>query len=130
LIASVVGLVQCASGFPFGSPPPGAPAAPNESVLTAQVLDAVIVDSLTLNISPQQSLCVLTLKLLSVRSVGDLQNFLHGKSRETIRAYTKNLSLLGLKGKTVIATVSFHGDEWGGRFWVSEALSTNSGVAQ
>jgi len=125
LLSVIIWSAQCAYGSPPGPPPSGAPAAPNEIVVKVQVLDAVIVDSLTLNISPQQPLCVLTLKLLSVNQVGDL-DFLYGKSGETIRAYSKDLSLADLKGNIVAVTLSFRGDERGGSFWVT----TSSGPAK
>ena len=127
LTAVIIGSAHCAAASPPGPPPAMAPAAPNESVVTAQVLDAVIVESSTLDMLPQQPLSTLTLKLLLVKPVEGAGNFLHGKTGETIRAYSKDLSLVGLKGTTVTATVSFRGDERGGSFWVGGVASTAPG---
>lgn len=117
LLGILLIVAQCASA-PLPEPPSGAPVAPNESLVTALVLEAVIADSLTLNILPQQRLCVLTLKILTEQPVEDLPNPLHGRSGETIKAYSKELSLVSLKGKTLTVTLSFRGDERGGNFWV------------
>lgn len=117
-VCVIIGSTQCAYSSPLASPPSIAPASPNKTVVKVRVLDAVIVDSLELNISPQQPLSVLTLKFLQVKQVGDRQ-FLYGQSGETIRAYSKDLSLVGLKGNIIDVTLSFRGDERGGSFWVT-----------
>ncbi len=116
---------QFAYSSPLAPFPSAAPANPNKTVVKVRVLDAAIVDSLELNISPQQPLSVLTLKFLQVKQVGNRQ-FLYGKSGETIRAYSKDLSLVGQKGNIIAVTLSFRGDERGGSFWVT----VSSGAAE
>ena len=113
-------LARCAGSQPAPGVPGGvaAPSAPNESRVTAEVLDASVVDSSTLGIAPAQPLCVLTLKLLSVRPVGDLLNVLDGRSGETIRALSKDPSLAGLTGQTVSLHVSRRGDERSRAYWI------------
>ena len=117
-VCVIICSAQCAYGSPLAPSPSAAPANPNKTVVKVRVLDAVIVDSLALNISPQQPLSVLTLKFLQVKQVGDRQ-ILYGQSGETIRAYSKDLSLVGLKGNIIAVTLSFRGDERGGSFWVT-----------
>lgn len=114
LAAAVLGLVRCAAG----APPAGGPAAPNQSTVTAEVVDAAVVDSSTLDIAPAQPLCLLTLRLLSIRAVEGFPDALHGRSGETIRALSRDVGLVGLKGRTVTASLSLRGDERSGRFWV------------
>ena len=117
-VCVIICSAQCVYSSPLAPSSSAAPANPNKTVVKVRVLDAVIVDSLALNISPQQPLSVLTLKFLQVKQVGD-SHFLYGQSGETIRAYSKDLSLVGLKGNIIAVTLSFRGDERGGRFWVT-----------
>ena len=125
LLCVVLCSAQWAYSSPLAPPPSAVPANPNKIVVRVRVLDAVIVDSHALNISPQQKLSVLTLKFLQMKRVGD-RHVLYGKSGETIRAYSKDLSLVGFKGKVIAVTLSFRGDERGGSFWVA----ASSGAAE
>ncbi len=106
------------AGSPAGGPPPvAAPAAPNEGTVTAEVLDTAVIDSSTVGIAPSQPLCVLTMRLLTVSAVNDVPNTVHAGAGQTVRAYSKDVSLAGLKGRTVSGRLRFAGDERGGRFW-------------
>lgn len=120
LVGVIVLLANCSSTHHPSAPLSAAPAAPNESSVMAEVLEASVVDSLSLNILPQQPIVVLKLKLLSVKPVGSLPSFLDGKSGETITAYSKDRTVVNLTNKSVVATVSFQGDERGGSFWVQK----------
>lgn len=76
------------------------PSAPNEGAITAEVLDAAVIDSSSVGIAPSQPLCVLTLRLLTVNPVGDVPNAVDARAGQTIRAYSKVVSLARLKGRT------------------------------
>ena len=121
LVGFLVAVVGCAGSDPAPAAPPGGPgalAAPNQSRVTAEVLDASVVDSSTLGIAPPQRLTRLTLRLSSVSAVGALPNTLDGRSGQTIHALSKDLSLAALKGRTVSLDVSLRGDERSQRYWV------------
>ena len=115
-------------GFgPADAQPPRSPApvAPNESAVTAKVLSAVVVDSTTLNMSPSQPLCVLTLTILTVGpSVGRGDDLVHGRAGTTVTAYSKDLSLAASNGTIIAARLSYGGDERGGGFWVTSYSTT------
>jgi hypothetical protein len=114
LLAASAACVQTARSAP-GS---GAPVAPNRAEVTAEVLDATVVDSSTLSIAPPQPLCVVTLRLVTIASAPDRPNVLGARSGDTIRALSKDVGLTALKGKTISATLSVRGDERHARVWV------------
>jgi len=109
-------LVTCASAAPREQAP-GVSAAPNESIVTARVANAVVVDASTLGGSPPQPLCVLTLRILSTKATGDLPPAISAKDT-TVRAYTKRVELTRLKGTTVTAVLTNKGDERGQQLWL------------
>jgi hypothetical protein len=124
ILSGLIVAVGCAAGNPASTAPPGAPgalAAPNQSRVTAEVLDASVVDSATLGIAPPQPLSRLTLKLVSVSAVGALANTLDGRAGQTIHALSKDLALAALKGRTMSLDVSLRGDERSQRYWVVDA---------
>ena len=96
---------------------PGAPAAPNESIVTACVTNAVIIDSTTLGMAPSQRLCALTLNVLSMKATGDLPSAIRATDK-TVRVYTKDVELTRLKDTTITATITLRGDERSGRLWL------------
>ena len=108
------GLTTCASAAPQA---PGALAAPNESVVTARVTDAAVVDSATVGVDPAQPLCVLTLSVLSARTSGDLLPAIRATDK-VVRVYTKDVGLTRLKETTITATLTFRGDERNGLLWL------------
>jgi hypothetical protein len=96
----------------------GVPAAPNENWIVGEVLEEVLVDSLTLNIQPQQNLFKLKLRILTVEAIPGAENSLRGHEGKTIEALAREpLS----KGQRVKARVAFQGDERSGRLWILEA---------
>jgi hypothetical protein len=99
------------------APTPG-PAAPNEGTITGQLLDVTIIDSSSVGIAPSQPLCVLTVRLFSVSAVSGVPNAVNATAGQTIRAYSKDVSLAALKGHTVTGDLTFSGDERGGRLWI------------
>jgi hypothetical protein len=95
------------------------PVAPNESIVTAEVLDATIVDSASLGIAPPQPLCVLALKLTSIASTIGHGAVSQAQIGTTITAYSKDLSLESAKGMTVRALMSYGAAGRDGRYWVN-----------
>jgi hypothetical protein len=94
-----------------------APAAPNESVVTARVTGAVLVDATTLGMAPAQPICVLTLSVLSIKAAGALLPAIRATDK-TVRAYTKDVGMTRLKGTTVTAALTRQGDERRGSLWL------------
>jgi hypothetical protein len=122
LVAVILLTTACAvdAGSPTSGPPaptPG-PAAPNEGAITGELLDVTTIESSSVGIAPSQPLCVLTVRLLSVSAVSDVRNAVNARAGQTIRAYSKDVSLARLKGRTVTGRLTFSGDERGGRFWI------------
>jgi hypothetical protein len=108
------------AGSSTGGPPPPrpGPSAPNEGAITAEVLEAAVIDSASVGIAPSQPLCVLTLRLLTVTPVAEVPITVDARAGQTIRAYSKVVSHARLKGRTVSGRITFSGDERGGRFWI------------
>jgi hypothetical protein len=104
-----------------------APAAPNESAVVADVLDAVVIPASSVGIRPEQPLCVLTLRLRSVAPVPGVLDALAGRAGETVRAYSKDVALTALSGKRVTGTLSLDGDERNGRLWVRTLSASREG---
>jgi hypothetical protein len=108
-----IACVSAGSSSATAQASPG-PIAPNESSVTADVTDVQVVDSATLGMQPPQPLSVLTLRLLSVRTSGDLPPAVPA-TEKTVHAYTKDPDLTRLKGTTVTAVLTMQGDD---RLWL------------
>lgn len=95
------------------------PVVPNESLVTAEVVEQDIVDSATLKIEPKQELYRWKLRLIKVEAVQNKANFLAGYEGKSIEALSKEAPpVSSLVGKTIKARVSFRGDEKNGRYWL------------
>jgi hypothetical protein len=95
------------------------PALPNESLITAEVVEQDIVDSTALKIEPKQTLYHWKLRLIKIAAVKKMANFLAGNEGKSIEALSKEApAASGLVGKTIKARISFRGDEKNGRYWL------------
>jgi hypothetical protein len=108
-------LLTALSAVPSAQAP--GPAAPNESVVTARVTDAVVVDAASLGIAPPQPLCALALDVLSMKAAGGVLPALRD-TEKTVRVYTKNVDLIVLKDQTITAAITRRGDERRGLLWL------------
>jgi len=93
------------------------PAAPNESIVTARVTSAVVVDATSLGMAPSQPLCALTLDVRSVRTSGDQLPAIRATDK-IVRVYTKDVDLARLKGTTITAAITSRGDERRSLLWL------------
>jgi len=93
------------------------PAAPNESIVTARVTSAVVVDATSLGMAPSQPLCALTLDVRSTRTSGDLLPAIRATDK-IVRVYTKDVELTRLKGSTITAAITSRGDEGRSLLWL------------
>jgi hypothetical protein len=99
------------------------PAAPNESLVHAEVIEVTAIDSLTLGISPQRTLFRVKLRLIKVESVEGMRNFLQGAEDKTIEVYATDIAVpLKRVGKAIKSRISFRGDERSGRYWIVGAV--------
>lgn len=101
--------------------PPAAMSAPlpdNETIVSAEVVEAKVVDSTTLNIQPKQPIVVLRLRLLSVEA--STSSLLNHKPGEIITVYSKESAAAELSKQRVVATLSLRGDERGGSLWAQQ----------
>jgi hypothetical protein len=95
------------------------PAIPNESLVSAEVVEQNSVDSATLNIEPKQALYRWKLRIIKIDTVPRMANILEGHEGKSIEVLSKEApSVSGLVGKTIKARVSFRGDEKNGRYWL------------
>ena len=87
----------------------GVPAAPNESWVVGEVVETATVDSLTLNIQPQQNLFPeYKLRIVTVEAIPGADNGLRGYEGKTIEALARDALGSGdVKGKIVKARVAF-----------------------
>lgn len=81
--------------------------APNETVLSARVLAATVVDATTLGMEPPQPILVLTLEVLSAR--GDALPRVQPGTPLRLEVLTKDTALAATKGSTITASVSQSG---------------------
>jgi hypothetical protein len=83
------------------------PAAPNESLVHAEVIEVTAIDSLTLGISPQRTLFRVKLRLIKVESVEGRRNFLQGAENKTIEVYATDIAVpLKRVGKAIKSRIS------------------------
>jgi hypothetical protein len=101
-------------------PAQGAPVAPNEASILAELLALDPVHSSALHIEPPQTFTRFRLKILSVTGVPGLPNPVHGREGQIIEALSRETASGIAIGRTVRATVAFRGDERGGRFWLRD----------
>jgi len=94
------------------------PAAPDDSVITARVLEYTILNSTLAGIKPEQILYSLRVLLISCQSVKGKANFTQPKVNQVIKVYSKEMLSPVLFGKTIQANLFFSGDERGGKYWI------------
>jgi len=90
-----------------------APAAPNDSIITARVLEYSILNSTLEGIEPEQILYSLRVLVISSQS----------KTGQVIKVYSKEVLSPVLFGKIIEANVSFSGYEKGGKYWIRNISS-------
>ncbi len=95
-----------------------APAAPNDSIITARVLEYTILNSTLEGIKPEQILYSLRVLVISSQSINGKANFARPKLNHIIKVYSKEMLSPVLFGKTIEANLSFSGDEKGGKYWI------------
>lgn len=93
-------------------------AAPNDSIITARVLEYTILNSTLEGIKPEQILYSLRVLVISCQSVKGKANFTQPKVNQVIKVYSKEMLSPVLFGKTIELNLSFSGDERGGKYWI------------
>ncbi len=94
------------------------PAAPNDSIITARVLEYSILNSTLEGMKPEQILYSLRVLLIFYQSVKGKANFSQLKVNQVIKVYSKEMLSPVLFGKTIQANLFFSGDERGGKYWI------------
>jgi len=94
------------------------PVAPNDSIITAKVLEYSILNSTLEEIEPEQILYSLRVLVVSSEDVNGKVNFTQSKIGQVIKVYSKKMLSAILFGKVIEANVSFSGDERGGKYWI------------
>ena len=94
------------------------PVAPNDSIITARVLEYSILSSTLAEIKPEQILYSLRVLLISCQSVKGKANFAQLKVNQVIKVYSKEMLSPVLFDKTIQANLSFSGDETSGKYWI------------
>ncbi len=94
------------------------PEAPNDSIITARVLEYTILNSSLEGIKPEQILYSLRVLLISCQSVKKKANFSQLKIDQVIKVYSKKMLSPVLFGKTIELNLSFSEDERGGKYWI------------
>jgi len=102
------------------------PVAPNDSIVTAKVLEYSILNSTLEGIKPEQVLYSLRILVISSQSVNEKANFTQLKINQIIKVYSKEMLSPILFDEIIEANVSFFGDEKGGKYWIRNIkLQTN-----
>ena len=100
------------------------PQAPNESWIVGEVVDIERLDSLTLNIQPQQNLFRYKLLIVTIEAIPGAENGLRGDAGKTIEALSRDgLGTGAVKGKLVRVRIAYQGDERSGRYWILESAA-------
>ncbi len=94
------------------------PVVPNESIIIGKVLEYSILNSILLDIKPEQILYRLKILILSSQDVDNKPNFTKTKVGEVLSFYSKRKLSPELFNRKVKARVFFYGDETGGKFWI------------
>lgn len=100
------------------------PVMPNDSIITAKVLEYSILNSALEGIEPEQVLYSLRVLVVSSQSVNGKRNFTQSKIGQVIKVYSKKMLSAILFGKDIEANVSFSGDERGGKYRIRNVAST------
>lgn len=111
LIAVISALLL--TGCKYLGLPPAVPVAPNDSLVTAKVLDSAI------ETVSGQTLYTLIIEVSSSEDVAGMPNFTKDKVGQSIKVYSKLEFPADLVGKTITANVSLVGDERGGKYWIA-----------
>ncbi|MBA7477867.1 hypothetical protein ES707_13282 [subsurface metagenome] len=94
------------------------PVAPNDSIITAKVLEYSILNSTLEGIEPEQILYSLRILVISSQSVNGKINFTQSKVDQVIKVYSKEMLSAILFGKVIEANVFFLEDKRGGKYWI------------
>ena len=98
------------------------PAAPNEGVIEGRVEGYCLVLSSSLNISPEQVIHVLHIRVSATEDLPGKMNFTREKAGELINVHLKERPAGDLLGLKVRANVIYLGDERGGLFWLNNIM--------
>lgn len=102
------------------SPVHNVPAAPNESVITGQVLGFSQQDASLHSIKQAKTIYILTIRIDEVQDVPGMVNFLKASQNEVITAYSRDEIPADSYQQTITAHVTYFGDERGGIYWLSQ----------
>jgi len=94
------------------------PVAPNDSIITAKVLEYSTLISTLEGIEPKQTFYSLRVLVMSSKSIKGKANFTQSKVNQVIKVYSKDMLSPILFGKVIEANISFSRDERGGKYWV------------
>jgi hypothetical protein len=98
------------------------PVAPNEFIVLARVIKLGEIEASTLKIEPPQTLCELTLDVLSAQPPTDLLRP-SGTKAMPITVYAREVKCVAsLRDTTMRLALTFRGDRGGGRWWVTRDL--------
>lgn len=98
--------------------PQNVPVIPNDSIITAKVLEYSVLTSTLEGIEPEQTFYSLRVLVMSSKSINGKANFTQSKIGQVIKVYSKEVLLLILFGEIIEANVFFSGDERGGKYWI------------
>lgn len=93
-------------------------AAPDDSIITARVLEYTILNSTLEGIEPEQILYSLRVLVMSSQSVEGKANFSRSQVNQVIRVYSQEMLSPVLFGKTIELNLFLSGDERGGKYWI------------
>jgi hypothetical protein len=102
-----------------------ASAAPNATIVSGRVLDAIVVESTTLGIEPPQPICVLTLSVTASETPRDRLAAESGAGG-ALRVYAKDTTLTSLKGGSLKASVALRGDGRSERLWLVQVIDSSA----
>lgn len=93
------------------------PLPPNQTMVDGYVVEAKVVDSITLDILPRQPLVVLRVRILSTKPVEGEASFFNGQPEDVVAILSRESSDVNLAKNRIVATISVMGDERGMRLW-------------
>lgn len=94
------------------------PVAPNETMITAKVLEYSILNSALEGIEPEQILHSLKILVISSQAINGKINFTQSKVGQVIKVYSRDMLSPILFGKVLKANVFFLEDKRGGKYWI------------
>lgn len=103
-----------------GNPAQNVPVRPNASIVYGKVLGYAVQDPSLFGMEGTAPLYLLDLKIERSENIPGEFNFIENRTGSIIKAYVSSKLPADIYGKSISGRITYHGDEHGGKYWLSE----------